>query len=143
MKQHWTDAYHELCAYTLAHGDAAFIHQHVVDAFAAQTADANTKPIGITFALVGLYLHCEKGFTGKEVQRAHMTLAKQKRTWPSFVLPANRGDMTVADVLAIPPRSARDEAIHRWCCSVWSAYASARETLVELLRQYELDERLP
>jgi hypothetical protein len=33
------DAYHELCAYTLQRGDAAFIHQHVVDAFAAQRAD--------------------------------------------------------------------------------------------------------
>ena len=38
-------AYEELCYYTLAHGDPAFIHQHVVDAFAAQTADENIKPI--------------------------------------------------------------------------------------------------
>jgi hypothetical protein len=53
------DAYHELCGYTLTHGDAAFIHQHVVDAFAAQHADAHSKPIGITFALAGLYLHLE------------------------------------------------------------------------------------
>ena len=33
------DAYNELCCYTLTHGDPAFIHQHVVDAFAVQTAD--------------------------------------------------------------------------------------------------------
>ena len=103
-------AYDELCAYTLTHGDPAFIHQHVVDAFAAQTADAHTKPIGITFALVGLYLHNEKGFTGKQVQRAHMMLAGRKRTWPSFVLPADRGAMTAADVMAIPAGPGRDEA---------------------------------
>ena len=41
-------AFDELCAYTLQRGDAAFIHQHVVDAFAAQQADENTKPIKIT-----------------------------------------------------------------------------------------------
>lgn len=46
-------AYDELQAYTLAHGDPAFIHQHVVDAWAAQHADEETKPIALTFALVG------------------------------------------------------------------------------------------
>ena len=52
-------AYDRLCAYTLNRGDAAFIHQHVVDAFAAQHAGGHTKAITITFALVGLYLHVE------------------------------------------------------------------------------------
>jgi len=69
MTQH--EAYDALCAYTLTRGDAAFIHQHVVDAFAAQSADEATKPITLTFALVGLYLHVERQFTGREVQRAH------------------------------------------------------------------------
>ncbi len=46
----------ELCCYTLSLRDAAFIHQHAVDAIAAQNADAQTKPIAIAFALVGLYL---------------------------------------------------------------------------------------
>ena len=50
------ELYHELSAYTLSHPDPSFIHQYVVDAFAAQTADENTKPIALTFALVGLYL---------------------------------------------------------------------------------------
>jgi hypothetical protein len=51
------DAYDELCCYTLSHRDTSFIHQHVVDAFAAQTADERTKLIGLAFALIGLYLH--------------------------------------------------------------------------------------
>jgi hypothetical protein len=50
------DAYHALCSYTLARRDAEFIHQHVVDAYMAQRADERTKPIALTFALVGLYL---------------------------------------------------------------------------------------
>jgi hypothetical protein len=54
------EAYHGLCCYTLAHGDPSFIHQHVVDAFAAQTADDRTKPIKLALALIGLYLHVER-----------------------------------------------------------------------------------
>jgi hypothetical protein len=80
------EAYDEISAYTLTHGSADFIHQHVVDAFAAQHAKPDGKPIGITFALAGLYLHVEKGFSGPSVQRAHMQMARQRR-WPRFVLP--------------------------------------------------------
>jgi hypothetical protein len=36
------------------HRDPSFIHQYVVDAFAAQQADEQTKPMKLTFALVGL-----------------------------------------------------------------------------------------
>ena len=32
------NGYDELCAYTIANADPAFIHQHVVDAWAAQNA---------------------------------------------------------------------------------------------------------
>ena len=52
-------AYEELQYYTLGHGDHTFIHQHAVDAWAAQHADHNTKPITLAFALVGLYLSGE------------------------------------------------------------------------------------
>jgi hypothetical protein len=38
------EAFYELCYYTIAHFDPIFIHQYVVDAFAAQTADKKTKP---------------------------------------------------------------------------------------------------
>lgn len=40
-------AYHELQAYSITHGDPAFIHQHVVDAWTLQHADEHTKPIAI------------------------------------------------------------------------------------------------
>src|SRR5438067_3221775 len=57
------------------HEMATQLLQHVVDAYAAQTARASTKPITLAFALVGLYLHLEKNQTGKQVQRVHMLLA--------------------------------------------------------------------
>ena len=49
------EQFDQLCFYTLAKQDGPFIHQHVVDAFAAQHADQDSKPIGVAFALIGLY----------------------------------------------------------------------------------------
>jgi len=127
------DLYQELCCYTLAHGHPSFIHQHVVDAFTAQQATAATKPIALTFSLVGLYLHVEKHRTGRQVQRAHMALAKRKQPWPSFTLPAARGTITVAEVMAAPAGPARDAAIHALCASVWEAYREHGPAVAELL----------
>ena len=117
------DEFHNLSFYTLDHPDKEyFIHQHVVDAFQAQAADASTKPIGLVFALIGLYLYLEKGFTGKEVQRAHMKLAENKKPWPMRPLPVQRGEITVNKVMQSAPGPERDQMIAAWCSSVWNAY---------------------
>ena len=71
----------------------------------------------LTFALAGLYLHVEKDYSGKQVQRVHMLLGKQRKPWPTFTLPADRGDITVSDVMETAPGPERDQAIHRWCIS--------------------------
>jgi len=130
------DAFHELCGYTLGLRDRAFLHQNVVDAYAAQTADARTKPIKITFALVGLHLSLEKQFSGRQVQRAHLALAKRTRRWPAFPLPRDRGAMTVHDVLAAPPGPGRDAAIHAWCAAVWADYRDCHRAVADLLREH-------
>jgi hypothetical protein len=126
-------AYDELAAYTLTHGDPAFIHQHVVDAFAAQHATEDSKPIGVAFALIGLYLHLERGSSGREVQQAHMRLGRRRRLWPIFELPATRGEITVHDVVAETPGPERDRAIEDWCASVWQAWSGSKERVVALL----------
>ena len=131
----------ELCFYTLAHGDPSFIHQLVVDAYTAQHADKNTKPIAVAFALIGLYLHIEKGYSGRQVQQAHMTLAKRRKQWPAFQLPAvtsygstERGAVSVGDVVAAPPGQQRDAAIERWCASVWQAWSASHEQVRSLVQ---------
>jgi hypothetical protein len=130
------DAYDELCAYTLTHGDPAFIHQHVVDAFAVQCADERTKPIALTFGLVGLYLKVERQFSGRQVQRVHMTMARQKHTWPAFALPPDRGSITARAVIAAPAGPQRDAAIDAWCRSVWDAFQANRATVIALLERH-------
>ena len=131
------ERYHALCAYTLEHArrDPSFLHQHVVDAYAAQHAAPDSKPIGVAFSLIGLCLHVERGFTGKQVQQVHMRLAQRKRVWPSFPLPKDRGSMTCMDVLARPEGPQRNEAISAWCRSVWDAFAEAQPSVRVLLDQ--------
>jgi len=128
-------AYHELSAYTLSLRDSAFIHQYVVDAYAAQQASRDTKPITITFALIGLYLHLERGYSGKAVQLAHMRYVRKRRQWPTFELPENRGEVTAANVLRAAPGPEREEAIRKWCRSVWDAWGNSHAQVAELVRE--------
>jgi hypothetical protein len=131
-------AYEQLQYYTLSHGHPDFIHQHVVDAWAAQHADEDTKPIGITFALVGLFLHQEKGLSGRQVQKIHMRLARHRGDWPSFPLPGDRGSMTAVVVMNAPEGEERDRAIDAWCASVWKAFEESHQVVVDLLRQHSV-----
>jgi hypothetical protein len=126
------EALNKLTAWTLSLRDGAFIHQHVVDAWAAQHADEDAKPIRVAFALIGLYLHIEKGFTGRQVQLAHVKLAqphgrgRPRKEWPQFTLPKKRGTITVVDVMAAP-EDGRAAAVDRWCESVWEAWRESHD----------------
>ena len=139
ISDHEREAYDELAAYTLMRGDGTFIHQHVVDAVAVQYSDEQTKSLKLTFGLVGLYLHLEKQFTGRQVQRAHMRLARKKETWPQFAIPSDRGAMTPSDVLAAPAGPERDKAIDAWCVSVWTPWEANRGILAELLMRHGIN----
>ena len=130
-------AYDEVYVYTM--GRPGFILQHVVDAYGAQTATSDSKPMGIVFALVGLYLHVEKHFSGRQVQKVHAQLARRKRAWPVMHLPTDRGDMTVADVLAASAGTERDRSIDAWCVSVWNAFYASRPYILRLLQEHQID----
>jgi uncharacterized protein DUF5946 len=132
------EAFYELSYYTLSHKDPIFIHQYIVDAYTAQNADKKTKPIAITFALVGLYLHVEKNYSGKEVQKAHMLMAKKNKNWPEFLIPGNKGDVNIFDVLKISPGPERDEKINKWSSSVWKAFSQYRHKIVDFLKELRI-----
>src|SRR5713226_6125914 len=107
----------ELTYYTLAHGDPRFIHQHLVDAYGAQHIRQSKSMIGAAFALAGFYLAVERGFTGRQVQKTHMLMARTSTQWPRFDQPKDVGRLTVADVLAVEPGPRRDAELMRWCAS--------------------------
>ena len=134
------ELYNQLAYYTLSHPDPSFLHQHVVDAYAAQYASENSKTIQIVFALVGLYLYLEKGFSGRMVQKAHMQLAKRRRNWDRPALPPDRGAIGIVEVLAAAPGEPRDLLIGEWCRSVWNSWQTERDQIVSLVGN-ELDIR--
>jgi hypothetical protein len=126
----------ELSYYTLAHGDPAFIHQHVVDAYGAQHVRQSASKIGAAFTLAGLYLAVERRFTGRQVQKMHMAMARASKQWPRFDPPDDSGRLTVADVLAVEAGPSRDEAIMRWCDSVWTAWSAEHDRARAMVDQF-------
>lgn len=125
--------YGELTAYTVTRGDLAFTHQHLVDAYAAQHAGGPSKPIGVAFGLIGLYLACEKGYTGRQVQHMHMLLANRSKHWPTFTPPERTGGLTVQDVLRTRPGDERDAMLMRWAASVWDMWSAEHERIKALI----------
>lgn len=128
------ELFDELSFYTLAHSDPAFIHENSADAFRAQHVDENTKPIAAVFAVMGLYLYLEKNFTGKQVQQAHMRMARQRKEWPQLVAPTSQARITVAGVLETAPGPERDAMIRKWCAAVWETWQESRAQIVALAK---------
>jgi hypothetical protein len=125
---------HQLSFYTLAHPDSEFfIHQYAVDAYAAQHAAQNPKPMTTAFALIGLYLFAEQARTGRQVQLEHMRLAKRRKTWPVFPIPEQRAALNIADVLAAKPGEERDLVIRQWARSVWETWQAQEAAIADLI----------
>jgi len=124
--------FEDLCAYTLSLRAPFFLHQNAVDAFAAQHVEEDTKPIKTVFALLGLYLTLEKEFTGRQVQLAHMRLAKHRKDWPQLPPTPESTAIAVASVLAAEPGPSRNGAIRKWCEAVWQTWQPHREVIVRL-----------
>ena len=116
-------AYSDLQSYTVARQDPGFIHQHVVDTYAAQHSGGSTREITVAFALTGLYLALEKGYTGKQVQLAHMRIARTRKVWPHLVPPEQPAALTVMDVLQAGTDEEKDAMIRKWMAAVWESWA--------------------
>ena len=121
------ELYGELAAYTLAHRDPAFLHQHGVDAYQAQHIVRSASNIGPAFSLIGLCLAIERGSSGRQVQRAHMHLGRIRRNWSELELPREPAILTVRDVLDTEPGAARDAMLMRWAKAVWESWSHAHE----------------
>jgi hypothetical protein len=129
-------AYDELAGgYTLTLGDAEFIHQLAVDAYAATHVLVGSKPITAVFAVVGLYLVNERGYTGRQAQLAHMRMARTPKQWPRLQPPDVRASMTVWDVLQTPAQR-RQSAIKQWSAAVWQTWQPRCAEVERLAREY-------
>lgn len=129
------EIYHKLTYYTLSLQGEEFVHQLAVDAYAAQHFGQQVKPITITFALVGLYLVNEKGYTGKMVQDVHVQLvnANKSKNWLYFPQPTKNALVTVKIVLESPEK---EKAIKDWSESVWNIWKDQKGQIGSFLKNY-------
>jgi hypothetical protein len=127
--------------YTVGKQDPEFIHQHAVDMYAAQHAGGPTRTITVAFGLIGLFLALEKGYTGKQVQLAHMRIAKARKDWPRLGPPDQPAFLTAMDVFQAGTDAEKDAMIRKWMTLVWKSWADRherdRETTDELLTSYK------
>src|SRR5208337_3257411 len=117
----------DLSCYSFSKQDIEFIHQHAVDAYGAQHAGGKTRDITVAFGLIGLYLAVEKGFTGREVQRSHVKIARIRKEWPRFESPAQPSPVTVLDVLREMTDEGKDRIIRKWMMVVWDSWSDHHE----------------
>jgi hypothetical protein len=129
----------ELYGYTLSRDRGEFIHQHAVDAYAAQHIGKDTKPIALAAALIGLFLFAERGYTGRKVQLEHMKLGNRMKTWPLLEAPRKYATLSAMDPLSVPPGPERDDNIRQWARAVWNMW---REHHAQVERLYQGVQRL-
>ena len=130
------DLFCKLSAKTMSLHDTEFIHQTAIDSYQAQHAGGINKNISVAFGLIGLYLALERGYSGREVQKAHMVLANRFKDWPKFEPPTREWQMTVQDILQAKSDSEYREKIRLWAKSVWEKWQSDRDRIIELVEKY-------
>jgi hypothetical protein len=116
--------YGELSAYNFERGDLTFLAQLAVNAYGAQHAGDGSRPITTAFSLIGMGLVWEHAYTGRQVQLAHMQLARHSFEWPLFTPPDMTHTLTVADVMRAGAGQKRDQRIRDWSASVWTRWTS-------------------
>jgi len=127
------EKFSELSGYTISKQDLNFIHQHVIDTYAAQHSGNGMKPITTAFSLIGLYYAIEKGFNGRQVQRVHMLLSRKKYQWKEFEAPDKSAyALTVLDVLRQKPGESRDQMIRKWMMDVWESWKHQHDRVKEI-----------
>ncbi len=118
----------------LEHGwDRGFAQQSLADAYNAEFATTESKPITLAFALVGLCLKIEQNFDGRQVQAAHGRLARHKSSLPRLSPDRGRIDFDFDQFCQAPSMSALD----RWCVAVWEAFSVQHVVVRELADRIE------
>jgi hypothetical protein len=98
------------------------LHQLTVDAYAAQHPGPQVPAISVPFALIGLHLVLDEGWSGNAVRAAHQALARRASRWPRFQAPDQRGAMTAADVSTAESPTRHAEMVRAWAACVWRAW---------------------
>jgi len=122
--------YAEVSGFEFQHPVMLRYHQLSVDAYGAQHAGRPTTPIRLGYALAGLWLALEHGFSGDEVRVIHHSMGHAEEWWPAFEPPAGRARITVHDVaeqgVRIGSSTGHATATRAWAEDVWGTWTEQR-----------------
>ena len=90
---------------------------------------------------MGLCLTFERGYSGREVQLAHMEMGKSRTAWPVFHPPPIKNMLNVRDALRDNLALDYRELLRNWGSSVWYYWKPEHERVRRLLELY-LDTRI-
>jgi Family of unknown function (DUF5946) len=110
-------------------------HQLTVDAYGAQHVGEQVPAIGSAFALVGLHLALDEGWSGNAVRAAHQHLAAHHTVWPRFEAPAVPGTLTIAHVAGSRTPHEHARRVRAWAASVWQAWSADHDRVREWANQ--------
>ena len=122
-----------LTAYNLQHASYDFRHQVAVDSYAAQHPGPPAKRVTLWFALAGLHLALDEGWTGRQVQVAHQQLSRLDKAGPDLDRLVGQSAMTVGDVMAARSGEERNTALMDWARVVWRAWSPCHAVIAASL----------
>lgn len=103
------------------------LHQLTVDTYAAQHPGPSVPPIAIPFALIGLHLALDEGWSGAAVRAAHGWLAQRADAWPAFTPPSSFGPLTADRIAQATRPEIHARLVEAWANGTWAAWRPAHE----------------
>ncbi len=124
-------AYGRLTSFIAEHPEELAVWQQTaVDAFTLQHLRDSMPAIKQAFALNGLFMVFELGFTGLQARAAHGHLAETVRTWPTYERRDDVGDMTASDVSISSVDHCADD-MASWGRTVWDAWGDVHDEVAD------------
>ena len=121
----------ELMGFQMQHPVMLRYHQMTADAYAAQHAGGTAPLLRVGYALAGLWLSIEHGFSGEDVRSIHRRMGRPTAAWPMFEPPeAGQPWLTVVDVaeagVRVHSERGHAKAVSAWAESVWETWLTRR-----------------
>jgi len=111
------------------------LHQLTVDTYAAQHPGSQVPAISTPFALIGLLLTLEEGWSGLAVRAAHGWLAAHHAVWPRFTPPLAFGALTAARVADARTPEVHARLVEAWSAATWAAWAQQHTAVRDWARE--------
>jgi hypothetical protein len=111
------------------------VHTLTVDAYAVQHAGPPHPDKSVSVHLCGLHWRLVEGRPAGQVPRLMKRMADVPREWPHFKPPADRGALTIGDVLPATEPAQHGESVRAWASEVWRTWSAHHAAIADFARR--------